>query len=336
MARVKCIMMQRDEELLLEPWLRYYGYLFGFENLCVFDHGSVRPDVIETLRFYERLGVETRWDLTSPGDFLSKGQHFRNVIRHWDQAGDYDFVFPVDCDEFLALFTESGITCGRQAIHAALDALPPGQGVFKFDLSLFNVPEQPGWFAVEPFQKTFARCGAIGDIDHSFQSIQGRDGTEEAGHTSFVYLHHHYKTLARTREQASQKLEGLVDTGDLDALRAYDGPARHLVRHFLLDEAQYRSQFDGHMLLEIPQFQLLLAGLGVEAEALVGTRRQTPATGAPAPIVVRPPKQRGRRSRKPVVFDVERYGALNPDVAPSGNFALKHYLVFGHKEGRAL
>ena len=32
-ARVRCVMMQRNEHLLLEAWFRYYGYLFGFENL---------------------------------------------------------------------------------------------------------------------------------------------------------------------------------------------------------------------------------------------------------------------------------------------------------------
>ena len=43
MARVRCIMMQKDESFLLEPWLLYNGYLFGFENLTVYDNGSILP-----------------------------------------------------------------------------------------------------------------------------------------------------------------------------------------------------------------------------------------------------------------------------------------------------
>ena len=60
MARVACVMMQKDEVHLLEPWLAYHGYLFGFENLYVLDNGSTRPDVLLTRSEERRVGKECR------------------------------------------------------------------------------------------------------------------------------------------------------------------------------------------------------------------------------------------------------------------------------------
>ena len=40
MPKVACVMMQKDEAILLEPWLTYHGHLFGLENLFVIDDGS--------------------------------------------------------------------------------------------------------------------------------------------------------------------------------------------------------------------------------------------------------------------------------------------------------
>jgi hypothetical protein len=47
--RVACVVMQRNETDCLEPWLRYHGYLFGYKNLFVIDHGSELPAVRQIL-----------------------------------------------------------------------------------------------------------------------------------------------------------------------------------------------------------------------------------------------------------------------------------------------
>ncbi len=57
MPRIACLMMFRDEVLLLKPWLHYHGYLFGFENLYVFDNGSRDETVLATLRQFAKIGA---------------------------------------------------------------------------------------------------------------------------------------------------------------------------------------------------------------------------------------------------------------------------------------
>ena len=268
MARVKCIMMQRDEEILLEPWLRYYGYLFGFENLFVFDHGSVQQNVIETLRKYEAVGVEVRWEFKTPGDYHGKGFHFANIIRHWDTAGDYDYAIPVDCDEFLALFSHGRVTCNRTAIHNYLDDLSEKSRPLGFDLSLFNVPGRAGWFWADNYPKTFLPARSVKDIDfgnHVSQTVSG----EPVRQTGFVYLHQHYKPLERLRTHARQKLDGFIDPDDLTALRAYKGPGLHLVNYFFIDQQEYQRQFRSKLIVDVPEFSLLMQGLGITEPFLV-------------------------------------------------------------------
>jgi hypothetical protein len=36
--RIACVMMQKNEDELLRPWLAYHSYLFSPENLYVFDN----------------------------------------------------------------------------------------------------------------------------------------------------------------------------------------------------------------------------------------------------------------------------------------------------------
>src|SRR5471030_579275 len=99
-------MMQKDETYLLEPWLVYHGHLFGFENLFVFDNGSASLEVRHILARFTREGVNVDWGYASRRDFLAKGELIGGLIRTLDQRGEYDFLIPLDCDEFIVLRTE--------------------------------------------------------------------------------------------------------------------------------------------------------------------------------------------------------------------------------------
>ena len=42
-------MMQKNEDDLLEPWIKYHSNMFGAENLFIYDNGSTSPLVAEVL-----------------------------------------------------------------------------------------------------------------------------------------------------------------------------------------------------------------------------------------------------------------------------------------------
>ncbi len=316
--------MQRDERQLLEPWLRHHGLLFGFENLVVLDNGSREADVLATLARYERAGVRVERGHAAPRDFLDKGLHVARLIAELDREGGYDFALPIDCDEFLAVFDEDGLSCGRRAVDAAFDALIGERRALGIALSLANAAGQPGWFVADTMQKGFLPRGCVLDVDHGFHRPRSRlaDGMRA---TRFCYLHFHNKPFATLLAHARRKLDGLVDHRDAQALRGYSGINYHLVPYFFLTETQYHAIPDRMLALQVPGFTRLAAALGTDG-ALFGT----------------PPADLGDRVRlrrpgeAPVPFDAAAYLAAHPDVRAAGMAPLQHYLQHGWGEGRPL
>ncbi len=328
-------MMQRDEETLLDSWFRYYGHLFGFDRLSVFDNRSVNPDVIATLRRYESLGSRIYWGFDRVEDFEGKGFHFTNVIRSWDEEHEYDFAIPLDCDEFLTVFTQSGLSCDRETIHAYLDGLIGTHQAIGIEWSLYNVPGRAGWFRPELYQKGFLPRGSIEFLDHGFHEPRSR---LEAGRreTRLAYVHLHNKSYAMTLEHAKRKLAHFVDVEDLDAVRSYVGPGFHLVNHFLLTEADFLRKYDRVPTIWFGAFLRLLTDLGAPWPELASALPSHPLEPIDAVIMRLPPGLDAWLPMHEVAFHAGRYVTANPDVAQSTSAPLMHYLRFGHGEGRRL
>ena len=324
MARVKCIMMQRDETQLLEPWLRYYGMLFGYQNLIVLDNGSREPEVLATLLRHERVGVQVERSHDQQQDFLDKGLHVARVIEALDQAGDYDFALPIDCDEFLGVFDAGGLSFGRAPIHRAFDALIGERRALGMEMSLTNVIGRPGWFAADTLTKGFLPADSVLDVDHGFHRPRSR----RAGGvrwTTFCTLHFHNKPFPVLIEHARRKLEGLVDHHDPEALQQYRGINYHLVPYFFMTPSQFEAIPQQMLTLSAPGFVRLAAALGIDRMLFGST------VADPGNVV-----QLRKPGEAPVAFDAASYLSAHPDVAASGGHPLQHYLRHGWREGRAL
>lgn len=331
MARVKCITMQRDEDILLEAWIRYHGYLFGFENLLVFDNNSTHSEVIATLRFYERLGVDVRWEHRTGADFVGRGGHFRNIVRHWDATADYDFALPLNCDEFLCVFTRDGISCRRSLIDSHFEALRGSEAPLAIDIGLDNVPQRPGWFSARHRPKRFLAARTVAEIDHEHREIR-TDRSDAPRSTNFARLHVHNKPIEALKRSARAKLDAFLDVDDPEARAAYAGPYAACLAELGLTEKDYLRGFDEKLLCAVPEFSLTLEALGITHEALVDEN----AEPAGATTALRLPKRKPREAERVVTFDARAYQDIHPDIAHSGALALKHYLVFGHQEGREI
>ncbi|NHN87305.1 hypothetical protein GOB81_01455 [Acetobacter sp. LMG 1627] len=341
MARVKCVMMQRDETLLLEPWLRHYGYLFGFENLVVLDNGSIEPSVLATLEQYEQAGVRIFRGLGRPtdleqrraSDFEAKGEYARQIITFWDATSDYDFAIPVDCDEFLAVYTDNGFSCSRADIHAALNELRDEQRPMQLRFNPGNVPGVPGCFMPMDFPKRFVAKGTVGDVDLGYHAITSRmaEGVIE---TRLAYLHMHHKPFPMLLKHAERKLGDRVNVADRAALRNYDGPGHHLVDYFFMTEADYHARFaaDG-VYFRFPGVLNHFRALGVRNN-FFGT--ETVAQPDEPHDLVELVQVKNGRVEQSRPFEAAAYLALYPDVTASGMKAFYHYLAFGMGEGRRL
>jgi hypothetical protein len=333
MARVRCITMQKDEGLLLDAWLRYYGYLFGFGNLEVLDNGSGDSLTCGILRQFEAVGVTVHRQFTSIAEFEAKGRIVAGIIEGWDRTHAYDFALPCDIDEFLALFTDDGLTCRRDRIEDTLDELIGCEQALWMETSLFNVPSQPGWFHAEIFPKGFLPSRSILSLDSGYHIPRSRlrEGTRR---TDFTYLHYHNKPYALVQEHTRRKLAPRVDLNDLDALRAYTGPGAHMTKDLLMSREEYVLQFDRALTLRLEPFPVLMRVLGARDGMVTGEAGRGHNLASEA-VTLRLPASAGCPAEL-VSFDGRGYLGDHPDVAARSGRGLPHYLYYGFQEGRRL
>ena len=326
---VKVATMQRDETLLLEPWLRYHGYLFGFENLHVHDNGSENPAVLATLARYERLGVAVVYGPRDSRDFDAKGTLMAELIRQWDAGPRYDFAFPVDCDEFIALRERGTVTCRRNAIHEYLGIIRDQPVNFVVDTNLFNVPSLPGWYLPQDGRKTFFAGRTLNHLDHGYHFGSVRSDGKEM-FTAITYFHMHFKPWPDYLRSARAKLAPYVDPDDIDALRAYSGAGAQVLDDVINGQDFYEARFKGCFRIHLPEFGLLLKLLGETSpmfdespESLALPERAVTTSLAPVP-----------QSHDYQVFDAATYLRRWGDVAASALDPLLHYVRHGFYEGR--
>ena len=243
MSSVACIMMQKNEDLLIELWLLHHAELFGFENLYVYDNGSTSSHVVGVLRRYEVIGVKVFWDRSTPRDFDLKGWIIGDLIKELEIEKKYDFYFPLDCDEFVALAEEGGFTASRNKVLAFLRSRKGCSRVLRVSHCLMNVAGSLDVFGIVGHQKSIVPAGHFRSIDHGFHEAELESG-KAFYNTPIVHIHMHNKPFAILLEHAKDKLRPYVDVDDQDALRDFNGVGAHLKKYFFDYEVAYKSSLD--------------------------------------------------------------------------------------------
>ncbi len=144
--------VQCDETVLLDAWLRHHAHLFGFENLAVHDEGSTEPATLALLTRAERAGVEVHRQPGAAVDLAPSG---------------CDFMLPLACDEFLAVFTDDGVSCRRDPIHAELDAFRGKREALAYGPGLLDVAGDGCEFAIGSVQTCIVPAAALGSMEVS-------------------------------------------------------------------------------------------------------------------------------------------------------------------------
>ena len=267
--RVACVMMQRNEELCLQPWLAYHGYLFGFENLFVIDHGSESSTVKATLTLFERFGIHVL-RLPATANYAEKGAIVSAVLRQADTNGRYDLLFPLDCDEFVMMRDETGRpSCTKDSLLRYLATLAGEAVPLLVTENFLNSLNSVGGFWALPYQKVFFTGGHIVELDHGSHSCTAPAPAPLP--TRVVYAHYHHKPYAVQRRMSREKLRPYVNVDDRAALEAYRGVGWHLILHLLKTESDYQEVMTGGS-VQFPALPALLERLGVDPRFAEGLR----------------------------------------------------------------
>lgn len=240
--RIAAITMQRNEDHCLEPWIRHHGYLFGFENLVVIDHGSDSVLCRDVLNRYRNFGLNVV-DLPLSARFDDKGIFVYNEYARINTDCRFDFFFPIDCDEMLFLKGEDGrVVTSRDAIFDYINQFRNYGGRLFIKENYLRILGHPGYYWPQPYQKVFFASGACLGLDHGFHFGKALNNAESLD-TNLIYAHFHFKPYDVNRKLSIEKLSDYVDVNDLDAFKSYDGPGFHLKSHVLATRGEYESLF---------------------------------------------------------------------------------------------
>jgi len=326
MPRIACLMMLRDEALLLKPWLLYHGYLFGFENLYVYDNGSRDESVLATLRQFAASGVTVDSSHQTMAGFEYKGNIIGAKIQQFKDSGRYDIALAFDCDELIAIAGEAGPGITRTEILAEIERIHAAGAICQTTRCFYNVPGYLDRFWLAGHWKSILPVPAFRSIDHGFHRAGLAEG-EAYRATSLTYIHLHHKPFAQVVAGAWQKLSVWADTSSPEAAKSHQGVGRHLTKYLeMAPEDYYAMRPEGLPFIRFTGFLRLL-----ELFMDLAAARSAWEAG-------RPPALQGN----PALLDLDAtpfsaaaYLAANPDLEAVPNL-FYHYVEAGLAEGRPI
>jgi hypothetical protein len=134
--KVKIFTVTKDEYDLIEDFIEFYGYIFGYNNLTIIDTGSTNNLVLD---YYHKIKCEKNVNIVFENGYENgkQGDHFTKYMSIEKSKNSCDFLLGLDTDNFLILpnsnvinkedyinyFKNLSITNNKFLIHATLDSV---------------------------------------------------------------------------------------------------------------------------------------------------------------------------------------------------------------------
>ena len=217
---VKVLVLSKNEYDLIEPFLRFYGYLFGYENIVVIDNGSTHKDVLRVYEEYRAKGVEIKVDarpLTTNDDLMT--EHIRSL------RGSCEWLCLLETDEFMfwtQTKDDTEAVVPKDTITQFLKDVPSDISILRFGSFLNSCvdPQDDGYkdyryscpprqivrFTDANWDKIIVRLDDFDRVTqwpHHARAIKG----ERVAVNSLGLLHYHETGMLRKFERSHQIVE---------------------------------------------------------------------------------------------------------------------------------
>lgn len=246
------VMMQKNEQRLLEFWIKYHADIFGYENLFVFDNGSDCSVTIDVLNDAFNKGANIIWSCNSPSDFENKGKILSQKARELFGDG-YEYVVPLDCDEMLCLIqgeTKTPVLNKDAIVDELVGALDCKEHLFRIEHTFFNIPGGHRFYYSGIRKLILKKSDKVVDLDTGFHlyDFNKKKDLVDPGiirPSSFAVLHFHNKPYSLFIKSAREKMKLRVRSFSRSELSAYKGKGNHLIPYFFMSEEEYLKRFTG-------------------------------------------------------------------------------------------
>ncbi|MEW2925033.1 glycosyltransferase family 2 protein [Pseudomonas juntendi] len=251
--KIACLMMQKNEGPLLQSWIDYHVELFGPHNIFIYDNGSTDTVTKEVLSSAQKSGVNVEYEFSTRKHFEDKGNIFTAKIHELEATGDYDFFFPLDGDEFLAVEIDEGVlSVEPEVVKSSLTAYLESPDVLMISSEYNNNPMARDYYKRRDIQrKCFFAKNACASLDMGYHNGKAKSSELEVK-TPVVYLHFHNKTYDNYQRSAREKMIGRVKDFSEETLRAHLAERKigfHVIPALLKSREEYEAGFDigGHV-----------------------------------------------------------------------------------------
>jgi hypothetical protein len=254
--RVKIVTMLKNEDELALKWVKYHASMVGYENLILLDNGSDSADTRAALTWASEQGANVSAAFSKQADFVKRGSIIGNIIKRLDAEDPADFYFPLDCDEFLSVWSDGRLDCSREGLEAELSRWLDCERPLLIYAGLDNSPHKPGFFRWSLGQRKmfFARDACV-FLDHGFHCGMTRAGGEPE-RTKIVYIHYHFKPYGLLVAHSKAKLAPFTSDFSVDNMKKHVAGRKHAwhcAEHLLRTPEDYALSFACEMFLPFPE-----------------------------------------------------------------------------------
>lgn len=218
---VKAIVLSKNEYDLIEPFLMFYGSLFGYENIVVVDNGSTHEAVLQTYEKYTQKGVTVKVDKRP---FTQVAEIMTDYIR--ELRGTCEWICILETDEFIfwtPTQNEKDAIVPKNKIFEFLRMIPEHISILRYE-AFYNCAVDPSDPGYEGYKYTCAPAQIHRFYDCNWDKIIVRadkfDRVTQWSHHSAVtdgirviikelgLLHFHQTGAMRTFERSLQLIQG--------------------------------------------------------------------------------------------------------------------------------
>ena len=227
MKKIGAILMQKNESTLLEVWYQYHLNIFHAEDIFILDNGSSCKSTLEILGKCRKAGINVISCFKTADAFNKKGEIVRRLAEIMQIAG-YDFIFPTDCDEFLALSDHENFDFSRYSILHHLEHLQ-SKGIYKIT-QYDNRTGKPNLVTKTPARKYFIGKSRLKSLDIGFHHPILLEPSEAEVSTNIVHLHMHFVRHEIRKRSAINKMRGRLQNFQTKTINEFQGAGTHLLK----------------------------------------------------------------------------------------------------------
>jgi len=216
----KIFTIVKDEDDIIEDWIKYHGYIVGYNNIYIIDNYS-SDGTWEKINEYKGL-----INIYREKDYKKKGIYMKKLID--ENCIDNQIAFPIDIDEFIVYYDKKKLSANRDIIINYINNLPKSN-LYKMnyinpilidkeyghkkatqELNYGILDDSYGNQAKSFFNKSLYK----GNIDHGNHMV-----SDDYYLSNLCLVHYHQRNIEQIKKKILNNILGLGYKNDLDYLK---------------------------------------------------------------------------------------------------------------------